>query len=248
MRRLVIVCAVFGILVVALQATGIAGLLGIWMPLIVGVAVFPVLLIVLRRGYREHNEIRPLLEEGRVLEALSRYEAVRGRMSNPVPLMNIGLCQLLLWRTNDAVQNLELFAKRSSGVFAVPGGDKVVASQIALAHALLGNAQACRTWAAKSPRTAIATLSSIVLEARAQNWAEAERLLRANDVVLDQLGGVLRAFTETVAAYVASKTGGRTGRVDPVRMFRESSVESLKPLWPELYDFIVRANQTAALV
>ena len=60
---------------------------------------------------------------------------------------------------------------------------------------------------------------------------------------LSKLAGIIRAFAETLAAYVASKTGGRGGTVDLVRMFRESSVDALKPVWPELHAFVVRAAQ-----
>ena len=75
----------------------------------------------------------------------------------------------------------------------------------ALANALLGNAAAAEQSIAKAPGPATSKLAGAVLLARAGNFAEAERQLNANEVILDQLGGVLRAFAETLSAYVASK-------------------------------------------
>jgi hypothetical protein len=196
-----------------------------------------------RAAMKTNNEAHSQLAEGRVLEALAGFESARPRMRNPLPLYNIGWAQLLLWRVADAAVTLELFVKKSGGLNGVPAGDKLAGPPAALAHALLGHTADARRWIEKAPGTPTAKLAGIVLAARAQDFAEASRLFQSSEVVLDQLGGIMRAFAETLSAYIASKTGGRGGTVDPVRMFRESSVDALKPVWPELYDFVVRASQ-----
>ncbi len=199
-----------------------------------------------RSAYKVNNDALAQLAEGRVLEALAAFEMAKTKMRNPLPIMNIGYTQLLLWRVHDAVANLETFARKTGSLTGVPGGERLVAPSAALGHALLGNADAAKKWIAQSPGPATAKLAEIVLACRAGDFAEASRLLQANEVILDQLGGSMRALAEALSAYVASKTGGRGGNVDPVRMFRESSADAFKTVWPEFHDFIQRATSGPA--
>lgn len=199
-----------------------------------------------RSAFKVNNDALAQLAEGRVLEALAAFEKAKTQMRNPLPIMNIGYSQLLLWRVHDAVANLETFARKAGSLAGVPGGERLAAPSAALGHALLGNTSQAKKWIAQSPGPAMAKLAEIVLACRSGDFAEASRLLQANEVILDQLGGVMRALAETLSAYVASKTGGRGGNVDPLRMFRESSADAFKTVWPELHDFIQRATSGPA--
>lgn len=218
-----------------------------WAPLVVlavFVLVFAVLFVKAKRGMGKNNEASMLLAEGRVLEALAHFEAAGKSLRNPVPMVNIARCQLLLWRVHDAAATLSAFeARMKRPINGFPQGERVGAQLSVLVYALLGKDADARRAMELAAETTTGRLASVVLAARAGDFAAAEKLLEQHVVVLDQLGGSLRAFAEVLAAYVASKTGGRAREVPILRMFRESSPDQLKAVWPELHAFLVRAQQ-----
>ncbi len=193
-----------------------------------------------RRGFEAINDAYAVLCEGRVAESLATFEAIKPKLNHVAPLFYIGHAQLLLWRVREAALSFEQFAKRSGALSGVPGGERLVAPSVALAHALLGDREAAVRWLEKAPGPATARLAQVVLACRANDRAEAGRLLREHEVVLDQLGGSHRALCEALALFARV----RPGRPDLARMFRESSVDALRPVWPELYAFVLSEIET----
>lgn len=201
---------------------------------------FIVILARQRRGFEEINDAYAVMCEGRIVESLATFEAIKQRLNHAAPLFYVGHAQLLLWRVADAAATFEQFVKRSGALSGVPGGERLVAPSVALAHALLGNAQAAEVWLEKCPGPPTARLAELVLACRAGDRATAARLLQQHDAVLDQLGGTHRALCEALTAFV----GVPGGRVDATRLFRESSVGTLKPVWPELHTFVLSEIET----
>jgi len=192
-----------------------------------------------RRGFAAINDAYAVMCEGRVVESLATFEAIKPRLNHAAPLFYIGHAQLLLWRVADAAATLEQFVKKSGPLSGVPGGERLVAPSVALAHALLGNAVTARAWLEKAPGPPTARLAELVLACRAGDRSGAARLLAQHDAVLDQLGGTHRALWEALTAFV--QVDG--GRVDAARMFRESSLDLLKPVWPELHAFVLSQSE-----
>ncbi|MBX7098513.1 MAG: hypothetical protein K1X89_12445 [Myxococcaceae bacterium] len=248
-RTLILWLVVAGLFVALLWVPG--GLSGDsalrWAPLlfvVVFVFVLAFFVVKARRGLAENNRASVLLAEGRVLESLALFEAAGKSLRNPLPLVNVARCQLLLWRVHDAAATLDAFdARMKRPLNGFPQGERVGAQLGVLVHALLGNTAGTERTLALAAETTTGRLASAVIAARAGDFAAAEKLLEQHAVVLDQLGGSLRAFAEVLAAYVASKTGGRAREVPILRMFRESSPDQLKAVWPELHAFLVRAQQ-----
>ncbi|MBL8954871.1 MAG: hypothetical protein JNK82_29100 [Myxococcaceae bacterium] len=192
-----------------------------------------------RRGVEKINDAYSVMCEGRVLESLAALEQLAPQMSSPAPLFYIGHAQLLLWRVGDAVTRFEQFAARTGALNGVPGGAKLVAPSVALAHALLGNREAAARWLEKTPGPPMAKLAELVLACRAGDLPLAAKLLATHDALFDQLGGPHRALWQALMMY--ARVPG--GRVDAVRLFRESSPDALKPVWPELHAFVLSENE-----
>lgn len=254
-RTLILWLAVGVMFAVVLQLNGGAGAGGElatrWAPLVfvvVFVLVLAVFVAKARRGLGDNNQASVLLDEGRVLEALALFEKAGKSLRNPLPLVNVARSQLLLWRVHAAAQTLDVFEQRMKRPLnGFPQGERVGAQIGVLVYALLGKTADTQRAMALAEATTTGRLASVVVAARAGDYSTAAALLEQHAVVLDQLGGSLRAFAEVLAAFVASKTGARAREVPVLRMFRESSPEQLKDVWPELHDFIARVQSGPVL-
>ena len=199
------------------------------------------------RWQKGNNEAVALLNQGRTVEALERFRDVAKKSDNPLPLFNIGVASLQLWRLDEAVRTLQAARKAQGKLIAGTGIHPHALQSLALAFALQGKLEESKQALAEgarlgSPLGPMTQLSSVVLAARSGDWPGAQALLNQHAMVLDQLGGPMRALADAVRALVASKVGGPGGSVDRVRLFRETSAEGLKQGWPELVEFVERVS------
>ncbi|MGC4119063.1 MAG: hypothetical protein QM765_31750 [Myxococcales bacterium] len=186
------------------------------------------------------------LNEGRYVEALAGFEQVARRApKSPVALHNLGVAQLGLWQVAEAEQSFARAVKRSRFYFDLRN---IAQPNHALCAALLGkvpeaNASllACeKLKVADSPQ---AILCRAVLAARAGKLEDARDQLARPE--LRMLAGSSRGLAEVLSAWLASQLAGEARRVDVVSMLGEAGVDRIKPVWPELHDFVVRASAAA---
>lgn len=93
------------------------------------------------KALQPNNEGVVLLQQGRILEAIEKFQDSRDRPSDAIPCLNIGVASLSLWRIPEAISALEEFEKRAKGTFGGvrPELSAQAASSLALAYALSGS-------------------------------------------------------------------------------------------------------------
>jgi hypothetical protein len=213
-----------------------------WLTVVALFVFFLVFLWLNSRWLKGHNEGIVLLQQGRAVEALEHFKTARAHTKSALPVLNVGIASLQVWLLPEAISALEEFRTRGGSVMkgGAPGTMPLASAALALAYALRGERARAQAMVAESAGSATGRLAEVVIAARSGEWIEAQRLLTQHALLLDQLGGPHRALTDAVQALVASKLGVPGGRVDRVRLFRETSGEGLKQAWPELVEFVDR--------
>ncbi|MGA9523308.1 MAG: hypothetical protein WBV82_17705 [Myxococcaceae bacterium] len=208
---------------------------------LVFVALLTVFILRARRGANVNNEGIALLSQGRLTEALSRFEAARPALRrNPLIYMNLGVTRLALWQLEEAERELEAARKKR----LVTNLSQLVVPQLALTKALQGQAASAHKWleeskSLKNDASAAALLASAVLSCRAGDWTRARATLERQE--LDALGGSQRGLREALRAWTVEQTSGELRHVDAVSLFGETGPERLRAAWPEFVAFIDRA-------
>jgi tetratricopeptide (TPR) repeat protein len=196
---------------------------------------------------KDHNEGLVLMQQGRYVDALAKFQKARASSRLAMPSAGLGGAYLSMWRISESIAAYEDFLKRSRGIIqTTPGVGPLILASLALGKAINGDVAGTRALL-DDPKTGLlasstGSLAELVLLCRAERWADAHELLRTKGLLLDQLGGVFRALLDAITAFVASKTGGADGAVSSVRLFRETSSDGLKQAWPELVAFVERVE------
>jgi hypothetical protein len=198
---------------------------------------------ILRRnlkGTRIHNDGVALLQRGRLLEALRRFEEARPLMPrSPLVPMNVGTVQLQLWQLDSARRSLEqALTKLGAGPIR-----PLVVPRIALVEALAGQVEGAERRLAEAEKlknadSPLALLAVAALRCRAGKWEEAEVILARNE--LRTLGGMTRGVTQALKAWCAEQLRAERRPVDVVDVLGEAGTEPLVRAWPELHQFLER--------
>jgi tetratricopeptide (TPR) repeat protein len=193
------------------------------------------------RATRVHNEGVLLCQQGRVLEALAKFEFARTRLKISLTSMSVGFANLALWRLESAIEALEESQAREKKPMAVKNGvEDLTASYLSLALALKGDVPAAQAALGRTAPTGYSVVAEAVLACRTGNWAAAQARLASGALQVDQLTGSLRALSEALNAWASVSTGTAGGSVNRERLFHESDPSSLRQAWPELVDFVDR--------
>jgi tetratricopeptide (TPR) repeat protein len=210
---------------------------------------FPLVLVVAvvlwfrhwSRKYHRMDEGVSLLNEGRTLEALERFQQKRlQNPADPVLAYNIAVAQLQLWRLEETLEELET-AKQKKG----PGEGVVAArrpSLEALVCALLGRlpqARAALELAKAKETVGLDQITRAIIAAREEDWAQARMHLASLEA--KQVGGNIGYLARTLDALCVEKMTGELRHVDRVGLFAEASPDELRRHWPELVAFVERA-------
>ncbi|MBL8922563.1 MAG: hypothetical protein JNJ54_27170 [Myxococcaceae bacterium] len=183
------------------------------------------------RAALEHASLS--LQQGRVAEALTHFEALRRQLPTwSVASLRTGYTKLLLWRLLEARDDLEYARRR--------GGTPEIAGWLALTLSLLGDTDAARPLLGElstpkaDPR--VRPLVEAILATRAGDFATALDRLSGHDV--KQLPGTLGALARVLEVWAVQRTKGTGGAVDRVAVYGETGGDGLRRAWPELCAFI----------
>ena len=199
-----------------------------------------------RLGLELNAEGSVLMSRGRIAAALEKFEAARPLLKKQrfVLDFNVGLCHLYLWRLHEAEREL----MSAQGAKELPEDiRKLLPPRLALVSALQGEEGEARERLEESRRVdsevePLTVLAEGAMACRRGEWAEARRLLEGPGT--HSLGGPLRGLRDALLAWSVEQTRGERRYVDPVTVFGEASIDSLREAWPELVDFLLeRARQ-----
>jgi hypothetical protein len=209
----------------------------------------PLALYFLPRYRKSHaltDEGLRLLEQGRIVAALEKFEASRPlAKSKVIPTYNIGISRLQLWQLRAAERELSSLEARED---LTPQFRAILYAALALVAAMDGRLKQAveRLDEAKTLHAGpfqLGALAAAVVSCRTGRWAEAREHLQ--EPGLEKLTGPLRSLREALWAWCQERHGGGQCFVDVISVFGEASPDSLEAAWPEFVAFLLERSRRA---
>ena len=197
-----------------------------------------ILLVFGPRNLKEANHGLTLIMKGRYGEALALLERAEKRWIRIATVRhNRAIALLGLWRLDEAHALLSAILKRPLA------GERslhmLTKPELALAHALMGEAEAAREIIATSPSAPVLLLTSAVLAVREGRYDEVETLLGGREIV--NLSGYHRALADALVDWSRLETGKRPAPTNHREtLFGADGPGTLPTHWPELLAAIDR--------
>lgn len=202
-----------------------------------------------RQGVQLNAEGSRLMSQGRIALALEKFEAARPlleRSWKTAIALNIGLCQLELWRLDAA--ELEFNAALASTLKLPEDFRRLLLPRHALVAALRGDLQGAveRSATAREvePEAPLLVLTEGVLACRRGEWRHARTLLEGPATHV--LGGPLRGLRDALLCWSVEHTSGEHRTLELVTVFGEASPDKLRESWPQLVAFLLERSHGTA--
>jgi hypothetical protein len=177
-----------------------------------------------RGGGKRYREGLAHYERADNEKAAAAFGAAQGLVSarDAAPTYMLGMANLQLWRVREAIECFEAAASwgHRSGA-------------LELARALAGDlrASADDSWA----------ITELVVACRRGDFTTAASLVAARNADRPRGQGKLDVLWDILACWATT----RTGPLDRIGLFGETSPERLRSLWPELVAFVLRDELSA---
>jgi hypothetical protein len=239
MRRVLLYLPLLGALAIA----GFIATIDRPIAVVFGGGAFMIWLIVVRtraqRGAAVNNTGLTLMGEGRIVEALAKFEEAKGLLSSPLPTFNIGMASLWLWRLDEARLALEAATTTLAGapmrVIAMPALHLIATLQ-SDAPRVAKYAQELVTL--KNERSSIVHMARAVVALREKRWKDVLDALSLQNT--RPLGGPARATADAMRAWAMVEVGAPCPPIDHVGVFGETGPAAVRKWWPEFAEFLER--------